>query len=171
MRRSCHHLVDENQPVQGRRGRAALWRHRCWCHLREHAAWPARLCTSDLHPQVAPTCMLHPEAIELQGLGAFMVALLVVKPWKLPRVHGRENRVKSGPSTQRRVSGRGNRRPPARTSPQTQLRNNTHGNKASHGTRYTPPNTHVDKIQKRARQTVGLRHAIRTLKPQRKARD
>lgn len=48
--------------------------------------------------------MLHGETFELQGLGAFVVALLVVKAWTLPCIRGRENRVKSEPSTQRRAS-------------------------------------------------------------------
>ena len=35
--------------------------------------------------------MLHRETFELQGLGAFMVALLVVKAWKCPCIRGWEN--------------------------------------------------------------------------------
>ena len=114
--------------------------------------------------------MLHRETFELQGLGAFMVALLVVKAWKCPCIRGWENSEEWTQHTKEGQQQWKQKAPSSDITPDAAQKQNTQGNKASHRTRYTPANTMLIKF-KNKQGTVGLRPAIHTLKPQRKARD
>ena len=86
--------------------------------------------------------MLHRETFELQGLRAFVVALLVVKAWKLPCV--REEWTQHTKEGQQQWKQKA---PSSDIAPDAAQKQNTQGNKASHGTRYTPANTMLIKFK------------------------